>query len=157
VRPAVLAADWRNQLAQKQIDLLAVACGVTGTAAAALLVQTHAVDIPFDNAMAVFRGVTLGQTASLTARALPNADRLHPDCFGALVSLVYNRGPSFGLQGDRYAEMRQIKEDMRAAQFAQVPGRIRAMKRLWQGRPELGGLVKRRELEAVLFEEGLAA
>jgi GH24 family phage-related lysozyme (muramidase) len=30
------------------------------------------------------------------------------------------------------------------------------MKRLWENDPDARGLVKRRELEAVLFEEGLA-
>lgn len=157
VRPAVLATDWQGQLAQEQIDVLALACGVTGPAAQGLLERTRSVDIPFDSAMNVFRGVTLVQTAALSATALPNAERLHPDSFGALVSLVYNRGASFRLAGERYVEMRQIREDMAALRFDQVPGRIRAMKRLWQGKPDMAGLVKRRELEAVLFEEGLAA
>jgi hypothetical protein len=155
VRPAVLAADWQGQLPQEQIDTLKVACGVTGDAAQALLPRTSTVDIPFENAMAVFRGATLVQTAALTATALPNANRLHPDSFGALVSLVYNRGASFRLQGERYTEMRQIAEDMAAMQFAQVPGRIRGMKRLWAGKPDMAGLVKRREMEATLFEDGL--
>lgn len=156
VGPAALALDWQDQLPQAQIDLLAPACGVKGSAAQALLAGIHGVDIPYENAMAVFRGVTLRQTAAVTATALPNAARLHPDSFGALVSLVYNRGASFRLAGERYADMRQIREDMAASRFAAVPCRIRAMKRLWD-RPELRGLVRRRELEAVLFEEGLAA
>jgi GH24 family phage-related lysozyme (muramidase) len=157
VRPAVLAADWKGQLPEEHIDTLKVACGVTGDAAQALLPRTGAVDIPFENAMAVFRGATLVQTAALTAAALPNAERLHPDSFGALVSLVYNRGASFRLEGERYAEMRQIRGDMAALQFAQVPGRIRGMQRLWAGKPDMAGLVKRREMEAALFEEGLGA
>lgn len=156
VRPAALALDWQGQLPPAQIDLLAPACGVTGPAARALLARTRDVDIPYENAMAVFRGVTLRQTAAVVEAALPNAARLHPDSFGALVSLVYNRGASFRLAGERYAEMRQIREDMAAARFDAVPGRIRAMKRLWD-QPALRGLVRRRELEAVLFEEGLAA
>lgn len=157
VSPDTLAQDWRANLPDREVDILRPACGVKGPAAQALLPQTSAVDVPFDNAMSVFRDVTLGKTATQTLRFLPRAARLHPDSFGALVSLVYNRGASFALEGDRYAEMRQIRSDIAESRFQDVPGRIRSMKRLWQNDPSARGLVTRRELEALLFEEGLAA
>jgi hypothetical protein len=72
---------------------------------------------------------------------------------GALVSLTYNRGASFGKQADRYREMSSIKAHMENSQFAKIPGEFRSMKRLWPG---VRGLQERREFEARLFEKGLA-
>lgn len=157
VRPDEVAADWGNWLARPDVDLLCTACGIKGQAAQDALARVRAIDIPFQTAIAVFRQVTLGRVAALTVAALPNAARLSPDSFGALVSLVYNRGASFSLAGDRYLEMRQIREDVAASEFARVPGRIRAMKRIWQNQPDSRGLLRRRELEATLFEDGLGA
>lgn len=156
VTPAALAADWRGHTSDANIDLLAQACGVTGAPAAALLPALAGIDIPFAAAMAVFSGTTLVQTSSKTVRALPNAVTLSGDSLGALVSLVYNRGASFFLAGDRYVEMRQIQGDIAASEFALVPQRIRNMKRLWQNEPDARGLLVRRDLEATLFEAGLA-
>jgi len=113
------------------------------------------VNIPFQNAMAVFRNITLEHTIAKTIRYLPNSTELPSDCLGALVSLVYNRGASFLLSGERYQEMRGIYEEIKTRNFNNVPAKIRAMKRLWINNPDMAGLVKRRELEAVLFEEGL--
>lgn len=155
VTTSTLADDWRGHTSDSNIALLRRACGVTGTAAAALVPAMAAVDIPFDAAMAVFRNATLPQTIARTVRALPNARTMHPDSLGALVSLVYNRGASFNLEGERYMEMRQIRDDVAAWHFERVPGRIRAMKRIWAGDPDARGLLRRRELEAVLFEAGL--
>jgi hypothetical protein len=155
VTPAALASDWHGNTSDANITLLSRACGVTGQAAAALVAPMAAVDIPFANAMAVFRDTSLRQTIARTVHALPNADKLHPDSLGALVSLVYNRGASFSLAGDRYAEMRQIRADVAASRFTLVPGRLRGMKRLWAHEPDSRGLLTRRELEAVLFEAGL--
>jgi GH24 family phage-related lysozyme (muramidase) len=45
---------------------------------------------------------------------------------------------------------------MEAKEFAKIPAEIRAMKHLWSSDRNMAGLVRRRELEAVLFEAGLA-
>lgn len=87
-------------------------------------------------------------------RALPNCNLIGPDCLGALVSLAYNRGPSFSLGGSRYAEMRDIKAHMTSRDFRLIPDDFRHMKRIWPNTP---GLRDRREKEAVLFEQGLAS
>jgi hypothetical protein len=50
--------------------------------------------------------------------------------------------------------MRAIKECVSLKQFAGIPAQFRSMKRLW---PSTSGLPGRREREAVLFEQGLAA
>jgi hypothetical protein len=143
-------------MSDANVETLTAACGVTGPAAKDLLATVGGVDIPFENAMSVFRDVTLGKTTAQTASFLPNVTHLSGDSLGALVSLVYNRGASFALPGDRFIEMRQIRDDVANLRFEQVPSRIRSMKRLWENDPDARGLVKRRELEAVLFEEGLA-
>jgi GH24 family phage-related lysozyme (muramidase) len=103
--------------------------------------------------MAVFIGRDMPKWEAIVAKALPNASQLAPDSFGALVSLAYNRGPSFSNMGDRYREMRAIRDHLANQQFAEIPDDIRSMKRLWQN---VVGLRNRRDHEATLFEKGLA-
>ena len=62
---------------------------------------------------------------------------------------------AFGAQGDRYTEMRAIAADVTNGKLVDIPTQIRSMKRLWANQPNLQGLVRRRELEALLFEEVL--
>jgi hypothetical protein len=49
--------------------------------------------------------------------------------------------------------MRAIKADMTSKTFPDIPTQIRDMKRLW---PTVRGLQIRRDLEAQLFQDGLA-
>ena len=62
------------------------------------------------------------------------ADRLPDLCFGAIVSLVFNRGPA--VSGKNREEMRQVRDAIRFGDdgWREVPGYIRAMKRIWKGR-----------------------
>ena len=129
------------------------AVGVSGPAAHALAGEKRAsVAIDWPTANAVFAERTLPAYAADTARALSNCDALSGDSFGALVSLVNNRGAGFTKIGDRYTEMRAIKSHMAAKAFTAVPGDIVAMQRLW---PAVPGLQKRRRDEAALFRSGL--
>ena len=91
-----------------------------------------------------------------TEDTFPNCAALRDDSLGALVSLIYNRGTSLSPISDRRREMREIFALMRAQTFTDIPQEIRDMKRLWPG-PNEKGLVARRELEAVLFQDGLNA
>lgn len=50
--------------------------------------------------------------------------------------------------------MKNIQADFTQGNLADIPVQIRSMKRLWVGKG-LDGLIKRREGEAKLFEEGL--
>jgi len=151
-----MTADWGAQLAAADLALLGGVCGLKGAPAQQALARVQAVSVPFAAANAVFRQVTLQRTVSQTIAALPKAEQLKPDCLGALVSLVYNRGPSFGAQGDRYTEMRAIAADVASGNLSDIPKQFRSMKRLWENQPNMQGLVRRRELEALLFEDGLA-
>lgn len=148
-----LQRDWAGQIPQPMIDALAECIGVTGDAARTLLPGVRSrVDVPWDKAMTVFEKVTLPRYYDLTARALPNFEKLPLDCKGVLVSLVYNRGASFSKDGDRYREMRAIKAHMASGELELIPGELRSMKRLWPG---VGGLLRRRDREAALFAAGL--
>jgi GH24 family phage-related lysozyme (muramidase) len=91
-----------------------------------------------------------------TISVLPNADKLSDDSLGSLVSLVYNRGPSFKLLGDRYTEMRAIRLHMVNEEYDLIPAEIRRMAHLYTDNPDTAGLVTRRNLEAALFEKGLS-
>lgn len=146
-------ADWSGLLPAAMVEALADCCGVRGAAAKALTAKVKSkISVPWEAAIAVFRNVSIPKWEATVAAAVPNIDKLSSDCFGALVSLAYNRGASFGLSGARYAEMRAIKSHMKAGKLYAIPAEIRAMKRLWPNTP---GLQKRRDKEAALFEKGL--
>jgi hypothetical protein len=113
--------------------------------------------IGWETSETVFRAATLPKFASLTGRHLPNCAHLNGDCFGALVSLTFNRGASYDLAGDRYSEMRAIKKAMQDRTFAEIPGLIRDMTRIWSGTSIETEMRRRREDEAKLFEKGLVA
>ena len=150
--PGTIAADWRVQLPQSVIQALQGAAGVRGSPASALAHELHWITVPWSSAMAVFSTLDLPKWVGIVRNALPNCDKLSPDCLGALVSLAFNRGASFTLQGDRYTEMRNIKAHMASMDFIQIPNEFLSMRRLW---PQGGDLWKRRGHEAALFESGL--
>jgi GH24 family phage-related lysozyme (muramidase) len=147
-----LASDWKSYLAKSDIDLLKSAVGIVGPAAQARQKDFSGVSVSWQSALTVFYGSTLLRVCQTLDRSLPNTKELPPDSYGALVSLVYNRHAVFDKQGDRYAEMRKIRELMAARQFTDIPAQIRAMKRLW---PDSQALQMRREREAKLFQQGL--
>lgn len=146
--------DWRGKIPDSMIKALEPCVGVTGSAANALLPQVQNVVVPWDAAVDVYTSTTIPEEYARCKRYLPNFDDLSPDSRGALVSLVMNRGPSFNKDGDRYQEMRAIKQHMAAKDFDMIPDEIRSMKRIWEGQG-LDGLLKRRDKEAAMFELGL--
>jgi len=156
VKADELQADWASLVGQNATNILLPACGVTGAAAQALVPRLSNVAIPWDKAVEQF-GVEMSKYVTLTQESLPNFSSLSEDCRGALVSLVYNRGPSFDVPEssdarNRYSEMRNIKRHMTEKKFSLIPSEMRNMERLWPG---VAGLVRRREAEAALFELGL--
>ncbi|OAN44653.1 peptidoglycan-binding protein [Magnetospirillum moscoviense] len=109
--------------------------------------------VPYDLAWPVYCADTIPVYVDRTEDAFPGADMLPGLCRSALVSLVYNRGPS--LKGDRRVEMRAIRDLVQAgdpASLAQVPAQFEQMKKLW---PEGNGLRDRRGREAKLWADGL--
>jgi GH24 family phage-related lysozyme (muramidase) len=152
-----LRSDWAGLLDDATLTALVPACGVKGTGAKPVCASLQTtVTVPWTAANTVFRARSIPAYTVSTIHALPRAAQLSPDCLGALVSLVYNRGPSFNADGDRYAEMRAIRDDIASGALTDIPTQLRSMKRLWQGDPAAAGLVARRETEAQLFEAGLS-
>jgi uncharacterized protein (TIGR02594 family) len=145
-----LREDWRDVIASEMIAALEQAVGVRGTPAKPLAQQLGAaVDVSWDAAIKVHRNCVIPRWIGIVEEALENTEKLSPNRLGALVSLTYNRGPSFSRTGDRFREMNAIKEHMANADFVQIPQELRSMKRLW---PNSRGLRERREREAALFE-----
>jgi len=150
---AQIRDDFAGILDQGTIAALEPACGVTGAAARGLAGQLQGVTVSWDQALALFQQKGIPRWVGVVKNKLANTDQLKPDSLGALVSLTYNRGGGgYTAAGDRYAEMRNIKQHMANQAFANIPAEIRNMKRLW---PDVGGLLRRRDREAELFQQGL--
>lgn len=153
--PARIREDWGGHIPNAMVDALCSIAGLTGDRAqSALAIIRPQVIVPWQAAIDVFANTDIPRWAATVRKALPNCDKLSPDCFGALVSLAYNRGASFSMAGDRYAEMRSIKAHMASQNFAAIPADFRSMKRLWTT-PSVRGVATRREHEALLFQKGL--
>lgn len=158
---AEVSAAWAGKVPAEMVKAMCTACGVVGSPAKALTEQLFAkIDIPYETAMLVFNTFDVPREEAKTRAALPNCDLLSADSFGALVSLTYNRGASYGTQRkdgdtrDRYREMRNIKTFMTAKHFDRIPQEFVNMKRLWEG-VGLAGLLVRRDEEAQMFEDGI--
>jgi GH24 family phage-related lysozyme (muramidase) len=170
--PQELSADWGARLPRAVVDRLRRCLGVKGDAAKALARTLTDIRIPRETADEVFRGVDLPRWINLSRATWPCYDSLPDDAQGALVSLTFNRGTAMGLKGrpswDTRKEMRAIRDALAAWCSGGAPrlglpgvldvvaGEIRSMRRLWvdQG---LGGLLKRRDAEAVLVDAAAAA
>ncbi len=163
VQPADVRRDWGSVLSADDLDRIAAVAGmrprgvdrvVDQAKMQSLLDTVIDIEIPWDDALDVFETAMLPVRIGLLRDALENTDALHPHSFGALVSLVYNRGATFERAGDRFREMRAIKTHMSTRAFEKIPGELRSMARLW---PTLKGLRRRRAQEADLFQKGLDA
>jgi hypothetical protein len=154
--PEWLREDWGGLLSERDLSTLQEACTITGPRAADIIPRLTAIRIPWVDAYKQFTTTSLPRFTAETIAALPNNSKLSEDSLGALVSLVYNRGPSFKLVGDRYREMRAIHLDMVNEEYDRIPDEIRNMQRLWKDDSDTAGLVTRRILEAALFEKGRA-
>jgi len=144
---------WKTLLAEQDFNLLVPTVDKKGEAAKALLAAVKHLVVPWAAAETVYRNETVPTFVRLVLATFPNARDLHPDSFGALFSLVYNRGAS--LSGPRRQHMRNIHQHMEARQFSRVPKELRDMKVLWGS--DMSGLHRRRDAEARLFEDGLLA
>jgi GH24 family phage-related lysozyme (muramidase) len=155
VRPEKFKADWGPYLPSEALNELGRAVGIRGVAAEALAPQLADITIPWDTALAFFKDVTVSEISQIVEKQLPNTEELSPDSYGALVSLVLNRGPAALTYavGDPPTSIRALME---AKKFARIPAQIRAMKAQTKGQAAgLGALAARREAEAKLFEKGL--
>lgn len=134
-----------------QIKLIQGAAGKTGSSGKTYAQQLRAagITVNWDQAVHMFETLTWPKFTKLAERAFPDVDKLHPDAYGAMVSLVFNRGTS--MRGDSRKEMRVIKMLVPNKQYKKIAQQVREMKRLWVGKG-LDGLLTRRDAEAKLIE-----
>lgn len=146
--------DWEDRVRDADLVTLGAMCGVTGSRAGVSARGLGYMHIPWESAVWVFDMRSMPLTIAQTERAFPGAAALPPESFGALVSLVYNRGG--GMVGDRRSEMRTIRDYLRKPSdtWRGVVAEIADMTRLW-GHPTASNLSGRRLREAALFAGGL--
>lgn len=140
-----------NFLPGRQLDAVRGASGKTGQAGRVYVQQVRPLNITvtWSQALGIFNTLTWPKFAKLAERTFPGLDQLCDDAYGAIVSLVFNRGTS--LRGDSRAEMRNIVPLVARKDYKGIANEIRKMKRLWVGKG-LDGLLERREAEAQLVE-----
>lgn len=152
---AQIKADWTGFVSDQMVAALMRAAGLKGQVAHDFVQRYGAsVTVTWDQAIAQFKAHELPKWEAMLARDLANTDLLSGDSYGALVSLIFNRGDGgFRSPGPRYLEMRAIRDHMAAKEFSKIPGEFLSMRRLW---PPHQDLWNRRGHEAALFEKGLA-
>jgi len=126
-----LATDWAGKISPAMIATLKQAVGIKGAAAKEM--ATHlapSVLVPWAAANAVFRDLDVAHYSDMVRAGLKNTGLLSGDSFGALLSLTFNRGPSFSAVGDRYREMNAIRDLMASKKFASIPAQCVSMQRL---------------------------
>jgi len=149
---AQFATDWKGVLDAGSYSRLAEHLGKKSGNAKAAIPSVKDISIPWEAAEVVFKSNTLPRFIKETTKAFPGAEKLHEDTFGALVSLVFNRGGS--TSGGSRAEMLNIKNAIasnRSDIYNYIAQQIIDMKRLWVGKG-LDGLLTRRNDEAKLVK-----
>lgn len=138
-------------LPKDQIKLIQEASGKTGERGKeyTITLRKAGIRVEWNEALDIFNKLTWPKFTKLAEKAFPGLDELHPDAYGAIVSLVFNRGTS--MRGDSRSEMRTIRALVTEKNYTKIAQQLRKMKRIWEGQ-ELDGLLKRREAEAVLVE-----
>jgi len=138
-------------LKRNEIELIRGASGKTGERGREYtrILRAAGITVDWEKAMEIFNKYTWSKFSRLAERTFPGLSDLHPDAYGAIVSLVFNRGTS--LVGERRREMRNIKALVPKKDYKKIAQEFRSMKRIWAGK-NLDGLIKRREAEASLIE-----
>jgi GH24 family phage-related lysozyme (muramidase) len=138
-------------LPKNQLDIVVGASGKTGQAGKAYTqrYKDSGIIVTWDQAIEMFDNYIWTKFAKLAERAFPGLEQLCDDAYGAIVSLVFNRGSS--LTGSSRSEMRVIRELVPKKDYNGIAEELRSMKRIWEGKG-LDGLLARREAEAKLVE-----
>jgi GH24 family phage-related lysozyme (muramidase) len=140
-------------LPAEQLNVVKNASGKVGESGKAYVrsdeVKKANITVTWDQAVKLFDELTWPKFARLAERAFPGLDQLCDNAYGALVSLVFNRGTA--MQGDSRLEMRNIRVLVPKRDYKGIAQELRKMKRIWEGKG-LDGLLARREAEAKLVE-----
>ncbi len=151
--------DWSGLLLAADLAKLETCIGHIRDKAALVINSVKDVRVPYESAIKVFETASLPKFFAKLDRHIDDGvlRSLPSDCVAALVSLTFNRGATYQKAGDRYFEMREIRRALNGGRPEKIPDLIRAMKRIWEGRPNVRGLLRRRDEEADLFENGLSS
>ena len=144
--------DWKSLLPATDFNRLSIVLGYKSDSARKQVASVKNISIPWESALTVFNNNTLPRFIAETIKAFPGAEKLHPDAFGALVSIVFNRGAS--TTGPSRIEMLNIKTAIKSGSvnvYDYISEQIIALKRLWVGKG-LDGLLTRRDDEAKLVK-----
>ena len=97
-------------LPESQIKLIQGAVGKTGVAGQNYteVLKKAGIIVSWDQALEIFYKLTWTKFTKLAEKTFPGLDQLHPDAYGAIVSIVFNRGTD--LAGPRRVEMANIKK-----------------------------------------------
>jgi GH24 family phage-related lysozyme (muramidase) len=142
--------DWSPFLSDDEIERLKTVIGLSGDAAKQRAGEFGDIKIKQADAEQVFKERTLAEYSKQTEDVFPGLDQLPPKVQGALVSVVYNRGPK--MDGPKRTEMRAIRDAVAAGDLQEIANQLREMKRLW---PDTRGLRRRRDAEADLVESAI--
>lgn len=112
---AEVKAHWDGLISQDDIQRLLRAVGVKGAKAGAIISDFRGIRVPWDAAIAAYERTTMPKNGALVLGAFPNAAELPGHSFGALFSLVFNRGAA--MDGDRRLEMRNIRDACRNSEL----------------------------------------
>lgn len=138
-------------LPKNQVELICGAYGKTGEDGKIYTrtLRAAGIEVGWNDAIKIFENQTWTKFSSLAEKVFPGLDQLCSNAYGAIVSLIFNRGGS--LKGDSRLEMRNIKNLISNKNYKQIANEIRKMKRIWVGKG-LDGLLERRDAEADLIE-----
>ena len=140
-----------NFLPDDQINLITKAIGKTGESGKEYtkILRKENITLNWEQAIEIFNNITWKKFTGLAEKTFPSLEKLCPDAYGAIVSLVFNRGTS--LKGPSRLEMLKIRDMVPKKDYKAIASQIRKMKRLWEGK-NMEGLLTRRESEAKLVE-----
>jgi hypothetical protein len=136
---------FKSIVSADELALIQKGRGLTGLKAKEYLPNLKKIILTWEEAISVFKSVTLPKFCGLTARVFPGADDLCEDAQAALLSLVFNRGTS--VRGESRKEMAEIKKLVPSKDYEGIAKQIKSMKRLWA---KGSGLLGRRDREAAL-------
>lgn len=155
--------DWQDKLSANDYVRLRRVLGLKGGAGRSSISGVRDIEIPWEAALSVFEENTIPDYIAQTLQAFPNSENLPDDAFGALVSIVFNRGPLID-NSDRRKEMKEIRrillrgndEVVDAEDIRDIAAQVRSMARLWKDvKSSDGDLHDRRLAEAELIENSL--
>ena len=121
-------------LPEDQIKLIQKSVGQSGEKGRVYtdVLRNAGITVSWDQAVEIFNKFTWPKYSKLAEKAFPGLTELHPDAYGAIVSVVFNRGTS--TSGDSRIEMKNIKDLIPKKDYKGIAKEIKNMKRLWVGK-----------------------